>query len=254
MIKFFRKIRLRMLRENRFTRYLFYALGEIILVVIGIIIALQINNWNELNKQNKLEQEALYNLKVDFQLNKTQLEDIILTAKGNIAKSVEILNHTGDKDSGELLLDSLLIATVSGPIFNAQNGFLNDLINSGNLGILKNTALRSKLSSWEPHLEKLARKEFYLEGTESTLIEFVTKNGSWLNVDNYNLSNSKSDIGIPQSGFDVSNNQLLSSLEFENLVENVVIYYNITLTRQREILKLCDEILGLIELEMDKND
>ncbi|NND80372.1 MAG: hypothetical protein HKN53_10775 [Maribacter sp.] len=55
MIKFFRKIRQRLLTENKFSKYLLYAIGEIVLVVIGILIALQINNWN----QKKLEQVAL---------------------------------------------------------------------------------------------------------------------------------------------------------------------------------------------------
>lgn len=47
MIKFFRKIRQKMLTENKFSKYLIYAIGEIILVIIGILIALQINNANE---------------------------------------------------------------------------------------------------------------------------------------------------------------------------------------------------------------
>lgn len=54
MIKFFRSIRQSLLTENKFSKYLLYALGEIILVIIGILIALQINNWNE-NRKNKLD-------------------------------------------------------------------------------------------------------------------------------------------------------------------------------------------------------
>jgi len=54
MIKFFRKIRQRLLTENKFSKYLLYAIGEIILVVIGILIALSINNWNEDKKNRKL--------------------------------------------------------------------------------------------------------------------------------------------------------------------------------------------------------
>ena len=54
MIKFFRKIRQKMLTENKFSKYMIYAVGEIILVVIGILIALQINNWNS----NRLEKES----------------------------------------------------------------------------------------------------------------------------------------------------------------------------------------------------
>ena len=53
MIKFFRKIRQKMLTENKFNKYLIYAFGEIVLVVIGILIALQINTWNENKKSNE---------------------------------------------------------------------------------------------------------------------------------------------------------------------------------------------------------
>ncbi len=53
MIKFFRKIRQKTLTENKFSKYLLYAIGEIILVVIGILIALQVNNWNEKRKQDE---------------------------------------------------------------------------------------------------------------------------------------------------------------------------------------------------------
>ena len=59
MIKFFRRIRQQLLSENKFSKYLFYAIGEIILVVIGILIALQINNWNEVKKNQKYQQEIL---------------------------------------------------------------------------------------------------------------------------------------------------------------------------------------------------
>ena len=55
MIKFFRKIRQKLLSENNFGKYLLYALGEILLVVIGILIALQVNNWNESKKISRQE-------------------------------------------------------------------------------------------------------------------------------------------------------------------------------------------------------
>ncbi len=58
MIKFFRKIRQKLISENKFSKYLLYAIGEIILVVIGILIALQINNANEVAKQQK--QQKIY--------------------------------------------------------------------------------------------------------------------------------------------------------------------------------------------------
>ncbi len=70
MIKFFRRIRQRLLTENKFSKYILYAIGEILLVVIGILIALQVNNWNENRTLAKKEitnlKEIRKNLKSDL--------------------------------------------------------------------------------------------------------------------------------------------------------------------------------------------
>ena len=79
MIKFFRKIRQNLLSENKFSKYFLYAIGEIVLVVIGILIALQINNWNENKKASNSEKSILIGLKSEFQnnlVNKYGLENI----------------------------------------------------------------------------------------------------------------------------------------------------------------------------------
>ena len=62
MIKFFRKIRQKLLSKGKTGKYLKYAIGEIILVVIGILIALQINNWNERRKFKNVEKTVLTNI------------------------------------------------------------------------------------------------------------------------------------------------------------------------------------------------
>ena len=69
MIPFFRKIRKKLADNNQFFKYSRYAIGEIVLVVIGILIALQINNWNEDRKNKLQENKILYNLKDEFQEN-----------------------------------------------------------------------------------------------------------------------------------------------------------------------------------------
>jgi hypothetical protein len=66
MIGFFRKIRKKLADDNKPLKYIRYAVGEIVLVVIGILIALQINNWNEERKQNKIINTYLYNLEEDI--------------------------------------------------------------------------------------------------------------------------------------------------------------------------------------------
>jgi hypothetical protein len=59
MLRFFRQIRQRLLTDNKFSKYLLYAIGEILLVVIGILIALQVDNWNEERKLRQIELELL---------------------------------------------------------------------------------------------------------------------------------------------------------------------------------------------------
>jgi hypothetical protein len=67
MISLFRKIRQKLLQENKVTRYLAYALGEILLVVIGILIALQINNWNEIQQLEREELQLLEEMAVELE-------------------------------------------------------------------------------------------------------------------------------------------------------------------------------------------
>ena len=77
MIKFFRKIRQKLLTENKFSKYLLYAIGEIVLVVIGILIALQINNWNELRKANNREHSLYQNILIDLENEDVRLNSAL---------------------------------------------------------------------------------------------------------------------------------------------------------------------------------
>ena len=67
MLRFFRQIRQQHLKENSFSNYALYAIGEILLVVIGILIALQINNWNEYRKERIMEKSYLIGIKTDLE-------------------------------------------------------------------------------------------------------------------------------------------------------------------------------------------
>ena len=77
MIKFFRTIRKDLMEQNKTGKYLKYAIGEIVLVVIGILIALSINNWNESRKLEQKKQELVLNLIDDFQENIVKLKSSI---------------------------------------------------------------------------------------------------------------------------------------------------------------------------------
>ena len=77
MVKIFRNIRQKLAAENKVMAYLRYAIGEILLVVIGILIALQVNNWNELRKQNIAEIEFIEGVKKDLKQDKQYIELVL---------------------------------------------------------------------------------------------------------------------------------------------------------------------------------
>lgn len=99
MPKFFRKIRQKLLSENRFSKYLIYAIGEIILVVIGILIALQINNWNENQKARKAEIVLIKQLTKDLQKDAENLKAAIPRLKDKSAVVKQIYLETQNRAS-----------------------------------------------------------------------------------------------------------------------------------------------------------
>lgn len=74
MLKFFRQIRKSLINKSRLTKYSLYAIGEIFLVVIGILIALQINNWNSQRKDREKERSYIISLLVDLEEDKKELD------------------------------------------------------------------------------------------------------------------------------------------------------------------------------------
>ena len=83
MIKNFRKIRQKLLSEKKFSKYLLYAVGEIILVVVGILIALSINNWNDERKDNLKGKNILQQLKTEFKRDSIDLSNYVKLTNKN---------------------------------------------------------------------------------------------------------------------------------------------------------------------------
>jgi hypothetical protein len=111
MIKFFRKIRQNSLSEGKTGKYLKYAIGEIILVVIGILIALQLNNLNENKKNNVFEKEILSQIQENLKNDKLVLKQIELNFIKAIASSKKILSAEESektKDSIEIWLGAII--------------------------------------------------------------------------------------------------------------------------------------------------
>src|SRR5210317_368794 len=103
MIKFFRHIRQNLIMENKTGKYLKYAIGEIVLVVIGILIALQINNWNEQRKERIQEKIFLKRFEVELNTNLENILNAISLNKSRIQRA-EFLSRT--IDNPQLAVDS----------------------------------------------------------------------------------------------------------------------------------------------------
>ena len=155
MIKFFRNIRQTLLSEGKTTSYLKYAIGEIVLVVIGILIALQINNWNEDSKLSHQERVYLQRLLLENQQDiitfDKSMEDL---EKGNqsIDEMAKAFNNATVPDS--ILLNSVRDYLIFGshyPFFNPTTSTFEDLSSTGNLGVIKDTKLRDLIVTHYAH-------------------------------------------------------------------------------------------------------
>ena len=156
--------------DNRPIQYMRYAVGEIVLVVVGILIALQINNWNEARKDKIIEQKVLKTLRSDFKSNKAQLQDNIDETEkmvNDISQLFELFKMT----QSELSLipkDSIRTGFEGYATFNPSDGALTSLLLSGNLNIITNDSLKNKLTNW-PNLVNDAKED------ENILVEKITK-------------------------------------------------------------------------------
>jgi len=254
MIKFFRKIRYDLMEKNKTGKYLKYAIGEIVLVVIGILIALSINNWNSKRIENTEEQNVLINLKKDFQLNKENLESVLSDNEKYLKSDLEILNFGRAKSSikTEAEFNILLNDLTALSEFFPTNNSLDNLQNSSSISLIKSQELMNKLSSWKPYVESLKDKENSTLELESSGVDFVIKNGSWLNVDETSNFKVLNKYTLPKSRFEVDNRTLLNIIEFENIVENLIVQKNELIKTEEKTLVLVKEILDLIEKEIKK--
>ena len=216
MIKFFRKIRQNLLSENKFSKYLIYAIGEIILVVIGILIALQINNNNNYKEQRKTEQEYLNSLQTEFESNLKKLNasinenEVRIHALENLLTLFDTYVLDSIKDNSiSLMLHPVFGSDLS---YNPSLGVLSDIISSGKLNIILNKSLRQKLASFQSSLDyfKIQVEEAYY--MKQSLKSILFKEISILTV--------QKDIGRQFENHSISesvNNKLVfNSVELEN--------------------------------------
>jgi len=259
MIKFFRHIRQRLLSESKFSKYLLYAIGEIILVVMGILIALQINNWNEGRKERIQEQVLLEQLHKEFNSNLAQLDEKIgIRDDINVATSklFEYIDNSElrQNDSIMMYMGILGLAATFDPI-------QNDLISSGKLQLISNQRLKELLTLWTTEVVQLTEEEVnYYEFRNNLYRPFIHEHfltrslhhGMWKDssLQSFLLDKSKG-LLTPStpSKHDLDLSPLLDDPHFENVVSQANTLAIVCNLQSYTLRERIEEIIELIEKE-----
>jgi len=240
MIPFFRKIRKKMADDNKPMKYMRYAIGEIVLVMVGILLALQVNNWNELNKETKEEKVILSSFNQEFSLKKDQIEKV-RTEYNELVNSTKVLMSLIGKTSIELQetnIDSLLSSSISISNYLPTEYVISDVLSSGKLSLLTSKSFRKLLFSWTQEIKQKENTyamlyQYFME----QLIPYLNKHTSLKNIDMYTIGWDS------VSKMENKTLEMFNELEFENHLDNH--YYNLTEYNKSlsKLAKLVDEIL-----------
>ncbi len=233
MIKFFRHIRKSLLIENKTGKYLKYAIGEIVLVVVGILIALSINNWNENKKQ---EQRAIiYANKIinDIETDLKNVDSLVVIGQRNIKEIENYFNYFENQDPVNI---SALIDSCSHVIkdvmrkyrYTPNNHTFKDMQASGNSTLLSEDQKQALVALSNT-------QDFYLivfEKNISSIIEFERQMKAYIDSD-LSKSNFFERINVTQN-----ENDLVQGLLFQhNSLTSYSQLYEYTLRLKKRISK-----------------
>lgn len=247
MIKFFSRVRRQLLTENKLSKYLTYAVGEIILVVIGILIALQVNTWNENRKLNRESQEILKAIHSEFKNNRKVLEERItyLEDANSAVEKILKLTNKSEPEIQKYNIDSIISQSLKYGNFNPSNSTMQELISSGKLNLIKEENLKDNLFNWL-QLLKDTNEDFKNQDLQAiTMLEvYLSKTVSFKNTISYHPY----DFGDGYSElFDRKYERIFNDLEFENLYYGKRFWNKVMINHYKELDELAMTIIAQTE-------
>ena len=150
MIAFFRKLRQKTMEGGKVKKYVLYAIGEIVLVVIGILIALQINNWNEAHKDRQLERVYYCKLLEDVTQDQILLRKLVEEDQERIQWVNQTIHLLQQERVNRAEVANAMRNSISLIRFNFKPSLsaFDDLKSSGKLGIIRDLELKKKLLNY----------------------------------------------------------------------------------------------------------
>ena len=245
-------------KSSKIKDYFKFAIAEVFLVVIGVLIALYFNNLNEKNKVINEEKTILLSLHNEISSSIINLDFVVSKKKQIINSSSEILKYTGPegKWKSEHSLDSLMFyITFSGWRHVPQEGVLNEIINSGKLSIISDQNLKTLVSSLPKTFSQILEEDRVLRsGVWQYFDPFFNKNFSTRNSTNYTDMLEFSEMPLNFTKFDFKINELLRNKEFENIISLQSTYLKFNLEMLFKLKIKYEKIQELIEAKYKNID
>ena len=248
MIKFFRKIRQKLLSENKFSKYLIYAVGEIVLVVIGILIALQINNWNEIRQIKKVEKEILYVLLEDLNSAKSYSAQYIENEQSYLDIIEKILHNDSIKtvlnnnNTIEYFNKAFWDFEIKIPVINTYS----DLKNAGKIAIIQNDSIRDRLSILEANvynLDKLIQDRMNVH--QIRIDEICAEYVNFLPLLKFKMPDYNISLG-PKNDYI----EIMAQPKIRNLMGIKSVLTNEALGYRKDLYNEIESIIQLIKIEL----
>lgn len=253
MIKFFRRVRQQLLSENKFSKYIIYAIGEILLVVIGILIALNINNTNEIKKQRAKELHYLNNIKSDLKMNIAHLDTYIASREIAINSANTIIKHYEGVPVKDL--DAFSFYTVNiytwRKFFQINNTF-QELTNSGNLALISNDSIKSILLNMETLYKVMKDQEEHFRYDAELLLYEPSYNMMDMNsiVQNYTYKVTNGTMGEDRNLSQQEYDNMLKDTKQKNGFVMAAYEFGAMNTQFNEMKLMCNNLIVLIDKEL----
>jgi hypothetical protein len=241
MLTFFRRLRIKLLKENQFGQYVKYAIGEILLVVIGILIALQINVWNQNRVNRKVEKEIISSLNKDFKANKTAVKKHLGEIERQMNSNRQLMSLIGAsrEELEKYNIDSLMSVSMGDSDLAFADNTLNNLIQTDRLNLITKDSLTSLLYQWGTlKAIRKTRAERSDQWVNEEYLPYLMSKISFKQMDAYGGFDwaGKSKVKPDYHG-------LFQEVKFENFLDNTLWYNQKLLERGQEIDGLIQRII-----------
>lgn len=235
-------------------KYIWFAILEVLLVVIGILIALQVNNWTEEHKLRTIEKSVLMDLRSELYANISRLDSIINERENVLAAGRLVLEQSGPDSywDSEVNFDSLLFKIIlSGWKFFPESGVVTDILNSGKLNVIQNDSLRYMISSLPADIALLNDEDdTYRLDLHGYFVPFFSGNYAIRNiVKDRGLFGRDMDLGV--STFRAYPESLLRNQELEGVLTIQTIWTNTAIGLYNRQLNKYKTILRFINQELE---